>query len=75
MKPKYALLSQLRKSLRLLQHRRDMLPKYVNQPDAFTGTNHYSMDMMPGLEFQIDEMKAAIQGIESWKKENLKKKK
>lgn len=75
MKAKYALLSQLRKSLLLLEHKRDMLPKYVNQSEAWAGKNHYSLDMLPGLEFQIDEMNAAIQGIEAWKKENLKQKK
>jgi hypothetical protein len=72
--PKYALLSQLNKSKRLLENRRDMIPKYVNQPGNWTNGNPYSMDMIPKIQFQIDEMKAAIRGIEQWKKENLKKK-
>ena len=65
---KYPLLSQLKKSLVLLKHRKEMIPKYVNQKEAFAGKNHYSMDMIPQVQSQIDEMKAAIEGIEEWKK-------
>lgn len=64
---KYKLLSQLRKSLSTLEHRKFMIPKYVNQDAAWAGKNHYSMDMIPEIEFQIEEMKAAIQGIEDLK--------
>lgn len=65
---KYPLLSQLKKSLVLLKHRKEMIPKYVNQSEAFAGKNHYTMDMIPQVQSQIDEMKAAIDGIEEWKK-------
>jgi hypothetical protein len=68
-KPKYALLSQLRKSIKVLKHRRDMIPKYVDQDLLFTGKSHYTMDMIPELDLQIAEMNAAIRGIEKWKKE------
>jgi hypothetical protein len=69
---KYPLLSQLRKNVRLLEHRRDMIPTYVNQPGVWRNGNPYRMDMIPALQWQIDELKAAIRGIEEWKKNNLK---
>lgn len=68
-RPKYALLSQLRKSLILLEDRKRMIPKYCHQSNNWAGKNHYSMDMIPELELQIGEMKAAIKGIEKWKRE------
>lgn len=76
---KYPLLSQLRNNVRLLEHRRDMIPKYVNQSEHWSGKNHYHLDMIPALQWQIDELNAAIRGIEEWKeknrKDNLKSKK
>ena len=70
---KKTLYQQLKLSLRLLQHRKMMIPRYVNQP-YFLGENHYSMDMIPPLEKQIEEMKAAIRGIEQWRKEKRRNK-
>lgn len=49
-----------------------MIPKYVNQDKEWAGKNHYSMDMIPGLDFQIQEMEAAIAGIEKMKKAKSK---
>ena len=69
---KYPLLSQLYKSLQVLKNRREMIPKYVKQSDHWTGKNHYSLDMLPDLDRNIAEMKAAIRGIEDWKKEKQK---
>jgi len=68
MPAKYKLLSQLRKSLALLEHRKFMIPRYVEQDEKWLGKNHYSMDMIPEIEFQIEEMKAAIAGIEELKR-------
>lgn len=51
-----------------------MIPKYANQDKEWTGKNHYSMDMIPELDFQIQEMEAAIHGIEMLKLEQRWKK-
>lgn len=69
---KYKLLSQLNRSLNTLEHRKMMIPRYCDQSKHWAGENHYSMDMIPEIEFQIEEMKAAIQGIEELKKRKRK---
>lgn len=66
---KYKLLSQLKKSLEHLKNRKMMIPRYCDQSKHWAGENHYSMDMIPEIEFQIEEMKAAINGIELLKKQ------
>ena len=65
------LYQQLNKSLAILEQRKMMIPKYINQPN-WLGHNHYSMDMIPKLEKQIDELKAAINGIKIWRKNKIK---
>jgi len=64
---KKSLHHQLTLTLRVLQQRKCMIPKYINQP-GWLGNNHYSMDMIPPLEKQIEEIKAALVGIEDWRK-------
>lgn len=68
---KYKLLSQLKQSLKLLKHRKEMILKYVNQNSEWAGKNHYSMEMIPEIEFQIEEMEAAINGIEMLKHQKI----
>jgi len=62
-----SLYQQLTTSLMLLEQRKMMIPRYINQP-GWLGKNHYSMDMIPPIEKQIEELKAAIRGIEEWRK-------
>jgi len=65
------LYQQLNKSLAVLEQRKMMIPRYINQPN-WLGKNHYSMDMIPKIQKQIDEIKAAIEGIEIWRKSKRK---
>jgi len=70
----YTLHHTLSKSLQLLEHRRMMIPRYIDRDDKFLGTNHYTLEMIPPLDKQIEEMKAAIQGIDAWRKVRRKRK-
>lgn len=54
----------LTKRLEQLDHRKMMIPRYVENK-AWSGKNHYSLDMIPGIEKDIEETKAAIKGIGS----------
>lgn len=47
-----------------------MIPRYVENNKAWAGKNHYSLDMLPPIEKQIAETKAAISGIDAWIKSN-----
>lgn len=62
-----SLYQQLTKSLMVLEQRKMMIPRYINQ-SGWLGKNHYSMDMIPPIEKQIEELKAAVRGIEEWRK-------
>jgi hypothetical protein len=72
MPKKTTLLYQLKKSLTLLEHRKMMIPSYCDQSKSWSGKNHYSLDMIPELDKEIAEMKAAIQGIKHWKRSKKK---
>lgn len=63
---------ELEARLGQLEHRKMMIPRYVKNNKAWSGKNHYSLDMIPPIQKQIDETKAAIKGIEEW---NAKKEK
>lgn len=58
--------TELLSRLTQLEHRKMMIPRYVNNNKAWSGKNHYSLDMIPGIQKQIDETKAAIKGIKEW---------
>jgi hypothetical protein len=70
MKP--TLYSTLSKALKHLENKKMMIPKYCDQSKNWLGKNHYSLDMIPEIQKQIDETKAAIKGIEEWRKEKRK---
>lgn len=58
-----------------LKHKKFMLPKYVNQGEKFLGNKKYTMDMLPLIEEEIEETKAAIKGIDRWKSSKKQKSK
>lgn len=62
------------KRLEQLDHRKMMIPRYVEN-EAWSGKNHYSLDMIPGIEKEIEETKAAIKGIGEWEASERNKKK
>jgi hypothetical protein len=49
-----------------------MIPRYCDQSKFWNGPNHYSLGMIPEIEKQIEETKAAIKGIEIWRTERRK---
>jgi hypothetical protein len=57
-----------------LEHRKMMIPRYVKNPGSFLGKKDFSLDQLPKIEEDIQETKAAIRGIETWK-DNLKNEK
>jgi len=61
-----ALKKELENRLAQLENRKMMIPRYVENNRAWSGKNHYSLDMIPGIQKQIDETKAAIKGINEW---------
>ncbi len=71
MKPK-SLYSQLEMSKILLEQRVQMIPKYVYQ-EGWLGKNHYTMDMIPPIKKQIEELEAALEGIRKWRASKRKR--
>lgn len=69
-----SLRTELEKRLQQLEHRKMMIPRYVDVNRRWLGKNHYSMSMIPSIEKQIAETKAAISGIDEWIKSNQTKK-
>lgn len=65
-----SLRQELQKRLDQLEHRKMMLPRYVDANRNWLGKNHYSLDQLPELQKMIDETKAAIKGIDEWRKSN-----
>jgi hypothetical protein len=57
---------ELENRLTQLENRKMMIPRYVKNNKAWSGKNHYTMDMIPEIQKQIDETKAAIKGINDW---------
>ncbi len=64
---KASLRSELQKRLEILCRRVEMIPNYVNNDKSWAGKNHYTLDMIPPLEAEIEETRAAIKGIDDWK--------
>ncbi len=64
---KKSLYTQLNESLALLENRKMMIPRYIKNNSAWLGKNPYSMDMIADIDKQIDELKAAIKGIEVYR--------
>lgn len=54
--------------LNQLEHRKMMIPRYVKNPLSFIGKKDFSLNDLPKLEEDIAETKAAIKGIEEWRK-------
>jgi hypothetical protein len=70
-----SLRTELVKRLEQLEHRKMMIPRYVENNKAWAGKNHYSLDMLPPIQKLIDETKAAISGIDRWIEINRQMKK
>ncbi len=64
--------TELSNRLAQLENRKMMIPRYVKNNKAWSGKNHYTLDMIPKIQEQINETKAAIKGIKEW--EEIKKK-
>jgi hypothetical protein len=58
------LLTQLRSSRDTLLQRIDFITKEVSEPDHPNARTGYSLDMIPPLRKQIEELDAAILGLE-----------
>lgn len=65
-----SLRTELEKRLQQLEHRKMMIPRYVDANRNWLGKNHYSLDQLPELQKMIDETKAAIAGIDNWREIN-----
>lgn len=59
---------ELENRLAQLENRKMMIPRYVDNNRSWSGKNHYSLNMLPEIQLQIDETKAAIGGIINWQK-------
>lgn len=59
--------------LNQLENRKMMIPRYVKNPLSFIGKKDFSLNDMPKLEEQIQETKAAIRGIDEWKRSKKEK--
>ncbi len=57
---------ELEARLGQLEHRKMMIPRYCDNQWHWAGKNPYSLDMIPAIQKQIDETKAAIKGINEW---------
>ena len=69
------LYSQLSKRLGQLEHRKMMIPRYIENNKAFLGKNPYTLEMVADIEKQIAETEAALTGIEVWREKNKQIKK
>ena len=58
----------LTERLNQLENRKMMIPRYVAKPLSFIGKKDFSLNDLPKLEEDIAETKAAIKGIEDWRK-------
>lgn len=58
----------LQDRLTQLEHRKMMIPRYVNRAGNFLGKKDFSLDDLPKIEEEIEETKAAIKGVADWKK-------
>lgn len=60
----------LLKRLEQLENRKHMIPIYVKKPGSFIGKKDFSLDDIPGIEKEIEETIAAINGIKLIRKLN-----
>jgi len=59
----------LQDRLAQLEHRKMMIPRYVERPQKFAGTKKdFTLDMLPQIEKEIAETRAAIKGIDEFSK-------
>lgn len=63
------LLTFLQERLQQLEHRKMMIPRYVQRPGAFVGKKDFSLNDLPTIQEQIEETKAAIAGIREYRKQ------
>lgn len=63
----------LKDRLYQLEHRKMMIPRYVERPGKFLGKKDFALSDLPAIEHQIGETKAAIKGIELFN-QNIKTK-
>lgn len=47
-----------------------MIPRYIERNKSWAGKNHYTKDMIPPIKKEIEETKAALWGIERWRKDS-----
>ncbi len=66
------LISFLRDRLSQLEHRKMMIPRYIEQPGDFLGKKDFSLNDLPLIQWEIAETKAAIKAIEEYRKQNKK---
>jgi len=58
----------LQDMLAQLENRKMMIPRYVERPQKFAGRKKdFTLEMLPQIEADIEETKAAIKGIDQWK--------
>lgn len=63
-----SLTSYLKERIQQLEHRKMMIPRYVERPEAFLGRRDFSLDDLPKIEEDLKECKFALWAIESRKK-------
>ena len=51
-----------------LEHRKMMIPRYVNRPGNFLGKKDFSLEDLPKIEEEIEETKASLKAIADLKK-------
>lgn len=51
-----------------LKDRKEMIPKYLKNPDRFLGKKDYAVKMLHGIDQEIAETKVAIAAIENFRK-------
>lgn len=62
------LLKYLRDRLAQLEHRKMMIPRYIERPGNFLGKKDFSLDDIPAIQADIEETKMAIKAVELFKK-------
>lgn len=50
-----------------LDHRKMMIPRYVERPHAFAGKKDFSLEDLPRIEIEIGEAKAALKAVREFK--------
>ncbi|HEX8331902.1 MAG TPA: hypothetical protein VF622_04725 [Segetibacter sp.] len=58
----------LNQRIQQLEHRKMMIPRYVERPESFLGKKDFSLSDLPKIEQDLKECKFALWAIESRKK-------